>query len=323
MILQCNVLPLNSVPNSSRVSSKIPAILSMVKLFPGCILRLPLNLLYLPLMATRDYIGRKFAVEAVNKTVDSLAIEEPLQININGNPFTVTMRTPGNDVNLVRGLLHSEGILRDVNFQPDIIPIKGNNKDIVTLVDLSIPGEKIGVGYSNSRSLLSVSSCGICGRTELEDLSSIGIMIDDDGRMEVSMLHEMFQKMSDTQVAFRQSGGTHAAAAFTNQGEMLCSMEDIGRHNAMDKVIGDLILSEKLRAASCITVSGRVSYEIVIKCFKASIPFLAAISAPSSLAVDFAKELGITLFAFCRNKRATCFSHPRRAITTSQYCKTK
>ena len=87
-------------------------------------------------MATRDYIGRKFAVEAVNKTVDSLAIEEPLQININGNPFTVTMRTPGNDVNLVRGLLHSEGILRDVNFQPDIIPIKGNNKDIVTLVDL-------------------------------------------------------------------------------------------------------------------------------------------------------------------------------------------
>ena len=257
-------------------------------------------------------------MDVANKTVDSLTIEEPLQININSKPFTVTMRTPGNDLNLVRGLLHTEGILRDVNFHPEIIPIKGNNNDIVTRVDLSVPEGKLRNGYSNSRSLLSVSSCGICGRTELEDLSSIGMMIDDDGRMEVSILPEMFQKMSDRQVAFHQTGGTHAAAAFTNQGEMLCSMEDTGRHNAVDKVIGDLILSEKLPAASCITVSGRVSYEIVIKCFKASIPFLAAISAPSSLAVDYAKELGITLFAFCRDKRATCYSHPRRAIFTSQ-----
>ncbi len=262
-------------------------------------------------------------MEAVNKIIDSLTIEEPLQININGKPFIVTMRTPANDVNLVRGLLHTEGILRDVNFRPDIIPLKGNNNDIVTLVDLSIPKEKLGVGYLNGRSMLSVSSCGICGRTELEDLSSIGMMIDDDGRMEVSLLHEMFQKMSDTQFVFRQSGGTHAAAAFTNHGEMLCSMEDVGRHNAVDKVIGDLILSENLHAASCITVSGRVSYEIVIKCFKASIPFLAAISAPSSLAVDYAKELGITLFAFCRDKRATCFSHPRRVITINQNTKVK
>ena len=269
-------------------------------------------------MATRDYNGRKFEKEAVNKTVDSLSIEEPLQININSKPFTVTMRTPRDDVNLVRGLLHSEGILSDVNFHPDIIPKKGNDSNIVTQVNLSIPEEKLRDGYSNSRSLLSVSSCGICGRTELEDMSSIGTMIDDDVRMDVSILPEMFQKMNDMQVAFHQSGGTHAAAAFTNQGEMLCSMEDAGRHNAVDKVIGDLILSEKLPAASCITVSGRVSYEIVIKCFKASIPFLAAISAPSSLAVDYAKELGITLFAFCRDKRATCYSHPRRAIFTSQ-----
>jgi FdhD protein len=228
------------------------------------------------------------------------------------------MRTPGDDLNLIRGLLHSEGVLRDVNYHPENIPISGTGNDIVTRVDLSIPEEKLNGGYSNSRSLLSVSSCGICGRTELEDLSSIGMMIDDDAKIEVSLLHRMFQKMNDCQVAFHQSGGTHAAAAFTNHGELLCSMEDTGRHNAVDKVIGDLILSKRLYQASCITISGRASYEIVIKCFKASIPFLAAISAPSSLAVDYAKELGITLFSFCRDNRATCYSHPRRVLYTSE-----
>lgn len=272
-------------------------------------------------MATRDYKGRKFEKEATNITSDSLAIEEPLQININGKPFTVTMRTPGNDANLVRGLLHSEGVLRDVNFHPEKVPIQGTHNDNVIRIDLSIPEEKLKHGYANSRSLLSVSSCGICGRTELEDLSSIGMMIDDDAKMEVSMLQAMFQKMQDCQATFLKSGGTHAAAAFTNQGELLCSMEDIGRHNAVDKVIGDLILSEKLYQASCITISGRASYEIVIKCFKAAIPFLAAISAPSSLAVDYAKELGITLFSFCRDSRTTCYSHPRRVIITSENIK--
>jgi len=146
-------------------------------------------------MATRDYKGRKFEKEITNNTFDSLAIEEPLQININGKPFTVTMRTPGNDTSLVRGLLHSEGVLRDVNFHPEKVPLQRASNDFVTRVDLSIPKEKLINGYANSRSLLSVSSCGICGRTELEDLSSIGMMIDDDAKMEVSLLPEMFQKM--------------------------------------------------------------------------------------------------------------------------------
>jgi FdhD protein len=118
--------------------------------------------------------------------------------------------------------------------------------------------------------------------------------------------------MNALQHDFKQSGGTHAAAAFTIDGDLLCSMEDIGRHNAVDKVIGKLITLGRLEDAKVITVSGRISYEIVIKCFKAKIPFLAAVSAPSSLAVDYAKELGITLFAFCRDHRATCYSNPQR-----------
>jgi FdhD protein len=118
--------------------------------------------------------------------------------------------------------------------------------------------------------------------------------------------------MNSLQHNFKQSGGTHAAAAFSIEGNLLFAMEDIGRHNAVDKVVGKLISSDKLDQAKIMTVSGRISYEIVIKCFKAKIPFLAAVSAPSSLGVDYAKELGITLFAFCRDKRATCYSNPER-----------
>ncbi len=272
-------------------------------------------------MTTRIYEGRKFEMDEVNRTSDSLTIEEALQININGKSFMVTMRTPGDDVSLVRGLLHTEGILLDSRTFPDLILKENKNDGIVTSVDLSIPQKDLGKGYANSRSLLSVSSCGICGRTELENLSFKGKVIDDEARMDFNMLHEIFQKMNALQYTFLQSGGTHAAAAFTIQGKMICSKEDIGRHNAVDKVIGDLILSNKLNPASCLTVSGRISYEIVIKCFKARILFLAAISAPSSLAVDYAKELGITLFGFCRENRATCYSHPQRTKITKQYIK--
>jgi FdhD protein len=249
-------------------------------------------------MATRNYEGLKFEIDSADKTLDSLTIEEALQININDKPFTVSMRTPGEDAALVRGLLHSEDLLEDVNYKPEIILKKENDDGIVTIVNLNIPEEKLGKGYTNSRSLLSVSSCGICGKTELGDLSFIGKTIDDDKKIDISLIHDLFDKMKVLQHDFKQSGGTHAAAAFTIEGKLLCSMEDIGRHNAVDKVVGKLILKGELDKAKIITVSGRISYEIVIKCFKAQIPFLAAVSAPSSLAVDYAKELGITLFAF-------------------------
>lgn len=263
-------------------------------------------------MATRNYEGKKFNIDAVDNIIDSLTIEEALQININNEPFTVSMRTPGEDASLVRGLLHSEDIINDVNYNPELIINKENDDGIVTIVNLTIPKKKLGNGYTNSRSLLSVSSCGICGKTELGDLTFTGKTIDDDKKIDISLIHELFAKMKVFQHDFNKSGGTHAAAAFTITGELLCAMEDIGRHNAVDKVIGKLILQGKLDQAKIITVSGRISYEIIIKCFKAKLPFLAAVSAPSSLSVDYAKELGITLFAFCRDNRATCYSNPQR-----------
>ena len=263
-------------------------------------------------MATRNYEGKKFNNKNIDKIVDALTVEEALQININNKPFTVSMRTPGNDIALVRGLLHAEGVINNIYFIPEISLKKENEKGIVTIVNVDIPEKELGEGYSNSRSLLSVSSCGICGKTELGDLAFIGKTIDDKDKIDIGLIHNLFNKMNNFQYDFRESGGTHAAAAFTLKGELLCAMEDIGRHNAVDKIVGKLINDEELSEAKIMTVSGRVSYEIVIKCFKARIPFLAAVSAPSSLAVDYAKELGITLFAFCRDQRATCYSNPQR-----------
>jgi len=270
-------------------------------------------------MATKDYEGRKFNEEGVNKIVDSLTEEQALQIKINDTAFTISMRTPGEDVNLIRGLLHSEGIINDRKFIPDFSFEKQEKMQAQTIVNVVIPKEKLGLSYSNSRSLLSVSSCGICGKTSLEDIEGRDNKIGDKNKIDINLIHQLFQQMQTQQHDFQQSGGTHAAAAFCINGKMLCSMEDIGRHNAVDKVIGKLIFENQLKEAKIITVSGRISYEIVIKCFKAGIPFLAAVSAPSSLAVDYAKELGITLFAFCRGSRATCYSNPHRTKATNTH----
>lgn len=271
-------------------------------------------------MAIRKYSGIKYQTDSVENTLDALTIEEALQIFINKAPFTVTMRTPGEDISLVRGLLHSEDIINDVSYLPEIL-VKKKDDTIITEAHLKLNKDKIGHGYTNSRSLMSVASCGICGKTELDDVIPDDAFKSSSEQIDNDLIHELFDKMNTYQHDFNQSGGTHAASAFTIDGEMLCAMEDVGRHNAVDKVIGKLILNDQLKKAKILTVSGRISYEITIKCFKAGIPFLAAVSAPSSLAVDFAKELGITLFAFCRDHRATCYAHPNR-IKNANYSST-
>lgn len=263
-------------------------------------------------MATRHYEGIRFEDHSSSKVNDALTVEEALQININDEPFTVSMRTPGEDVALVRGMLHAEDIINDAGYSPEITAKKENEQGVVTIVNVDIPKEKLGEGYNNSRSLLSVSSCGICGKTSLEDLGFNGKRINDEQVIDAHLIHELFERMLARQRDFKRSGGTHAATAFALDGTLLCAMEDIGRHNAVDKVVGKLIIDDMLPRAKIMTVSGRISYEIVIKCFKAQIPFLAAVSAPSSLAVDYAKELGITLFAFSRGNRTTCYAHPER-----------
>ena len=261
-------------------------------------------------MAIIEYQGVKYTDENDQVVQDMLTVEQALQVTINHLPYTVTMRTPGNDTQLVRGLLFSEDVYRnkDVNLDIEF----RNKNQITTIANVTIDKNSLGNGFKNSRTLLSVSSCGICGKQELNETSTFKDQLISDVILPIDLLFEMFKTMSINQYNFLRSGGSHAAAAFASNGSMLSIMEDVGRHNAVDKIVGDLISTGKLDQACCILVSGRVSYEIVAKAYSASIPILAAVSAPSSLAVEYAKQFGLTLLGFCREKKATCYSNPGR-----------
>ena len=218
------------------------------------------------------------------------------------------MRTPGNDLELVRGLLFAEDIYKqEAVFLFEIIEVKKGGE---TIVNISIPEEMLGKGYLNKRTLLSVSSCGICGKQELKDLAVSGYTIDLKNAMAASNIQKMFALMQAHQKTFKKSGGSHAAALFNANNTLLSIQEDIGRHNAVDKVIGELLLKKQLKEATFMLVSGRVSYEIVSKAFIAKIPIIVAVSACSSLAVDFSKEFGICLIGFTRDEKMTIYANP-------------
>ncbi len=261
---------------------------------------------------TQSYQSIKLSIDSLEKFDDTLVIEAPLQININKEPYTVVMRTPGNDEELVRGLLYAEDIYK--NKDGIKISIIKTEKDFSTVINLEILKNKLGKGYLNKRTLLSVSSCGICGKKELKDLKIKGKSLKRNSANNIKDLvkeiHFMFLEMNKKQFLFRSTGGSHACAIFNTNKKLLTIKEDIGRHNAVDKCVGDLINKNKLKEANYMLVSGRVSYEIVSKAFLAKIPIIIAVSACSSLAVDFAKEFGIFLIGFSRNNKMTVYSTP-------------
>lgn len=272
----------------------------------------PTGKVYLWPMTTNDYQGLKYQSGKLEEVEDTLTAEASIQIMINKEPYTVTMRTPGNDRELVRGLLHNEDLFKYAKEALEYEVVETDDNGDPLSVNVNIPEDKLGKGYINSRNILSVSSCGICGKRELDDLKVDGDPLPVEEQIDPRTLALMFEAMRAGQNTFEASGGSHASAAFTLNGKLLILMEDIGRHNAVDKVVGGLIESGQLNEARCLLVSGRISYEIVTKAFMAGIPVLAAVSAPSTLAVDFAKELGITLLAFCRDGKATCYANVQR-----------
>ena len=255
---------------------------------------------------TREYEGIRITGGAKERVLDELTLEQPLSIRIGGEPFTLTMHTPADEVDLVRGILYTEGVLKK---KAGTIPMEiVERSDAGFISAVNVPAEEVDLQSAqlNKRSLLSVASCGICGKTEL----SIP-----EGRLEVeaeqldsATVSRMFAAMKQKQSAYLTGGGSHGAAIFNSNVEMLSLREDIGRHNAVDKAIGALLNVGNLQQGRYLLVSGRVSYEIVVKCFAAGIPNLLAVSAPSSLAVDFCKELGIALYGFCRENRFTRYS---------------
>jgi FdhD protein len=242
------------------------------------------------------------------KVSDGIVVEAALQININNESYTVVMRTPGNDFELIRGLLYAEDIYKGkepLNFK--IVEEKPNG---FSIINVPIAKEKLGKGYLNKRTLLSVSSCGICGKQELEAIELKGEALKNKQQFSSDQIKEMSLKMISLQDTFKQTGGSHAAAVFNKNYELLSLKEDIGRHNAVDKIVGDLIQTNNLSKAYCMLVSGRVSYEIVSKAFFAKIGIIVAVSACSSLAIDYAKEFGICLIGFSRTNKMTIYANP-------------
>lgn len=267
-------------------------------------------------MSIASYKGEKFTGESFIPVKDVLTAEHPLQILVNGKPYTVTLQTPGGETELVRGLLFSENVYRDSETEPSLAVMKKSEKGFISVINVSVPENKTLKGIETTRNIMAASSCGICGTTELPETDSQRKALGSGVKVNPEAIGNMFSLLNKNQHDFLSSGGSHACAAFTGEGELLFLKEDIGRHNAVDKVIGSLIIHHKLTQAKCLLVSGRISYEIVNKCFSAGIPVLAAISAPSSLAVDLAESCGITLLGFCREQKFTVYSHPFRVKGT-------
>ena len=226
---------------------------------------------------------------------DQVAVEEPLEIRLDGHPVAVVMRTPGHDEELVAGFLVTEGIISTVAELRKIETRPEENRVLVFLQD----GVAVYLGRL-TRHLFSGSSCGLCGKATLEAIFNGSPPIAQ--RIEISDAAFLAApgKLRAAQSTFDTTGGLHAAGAFTAAGELLIIREDIGRHNAVDKVIGHALLNGIDLSTTFLLVSGRLSFEIMQKALAARIPTVAAISAPSSLAVDFAKKSGQALIGFLR-----------------------
>lgn len=240
---------------------------------------------------------------------DEVATEEPLQITVDGFPVAVVMRTPGADRDLVSGFLVTEGFVASLAEVSRIDLDQKENHALVFLAD--------GVVFDRaklSRNLFSASSCGICGKASIDSIRQgypsipLGFTLPD------STLLTFPQRLREAQEDFAKTGGIHAAGLFTSGGELLVLREDVGRHNAIDKVIGWALAHRGDPGELVLQVSGRVSFEVMQKALAVGIPVVSAISAPSSLAVEFARESGQTLVGFLRPPTYNLYSGPERIL---------
>ncbi|MFC7337640.1 formate dehydrogenase accessory sulfurtransferase FdhD [Haloferula chungangensis] len=236
------------------------------------------------------------AIDASGKSkTEHVVVEEPLQITLDGHPISVVMRTPGHDEDLVRGFLISEGILPSLEAIRRIdLDSKANHALVFLTDDIQVDLAKL------TRHVFSASSCGICGKASIDAITGNFPPLENPLRFPKEALLTAPDTLRAAQETFDTTGGLHAAALFDASGKMLAVREDIGRHNAVDKLIGHALSNRIDPAATMLLVSGRVSFEIMQKSLAARIPLVAAISAPSSLAVDFAEKANQTLVAFLR-----------------------
>lgn len=251
--------------------------------------------------------------------IDSLAAEEPLEIRVGGEPLTVTMRTPGDDFDLAAGFLVSEGT---VAAPADIVAIRycaGATREglnTYNVVDVTLAP---GVAAPRARNFYTTSSCGVCGKASLEAVRTVARwdVRDDPVELSLETVAALPDRLRAAQRVFDRTGGLHAAGLFTAAGEPLCVREDVGRHNAVDKLLGWALRTGRLPLRSAVLmVSGRASFELVQKAVMGGVPVLAAVSAPSSLAVELAAERGLTLIGFLRGESMNVYTCDQRLNVT-------
>lgn len=251
-----------------------------------------------------------------SKTEDDwVAVEAPLEVWMSGKPSTVLMRTPGQDEELVRGFLFGEGI---VSSMADIVSISRPQD-----ADQQVGGSVIHVALAPSakppaeeRMFYSNSSCGVCGKQTIDSIEVRGTVAKAGLTIPRSTLGTLPNRLREAQTNFAVTGGVHASGLFTASGELVVLREDVGRHNALDKLVGWALGESMIPLSNFILVlSGRISYELVQKAVAASIPMIAAVGAPSSLAVEIAEKFGVTLVGFLRPDTMNVYAHPERIIT--------
>jgi FdhD protein len=239
---------------------------------------------------------------------DVAATEEPMEVRLGGEPFAVTMRTPGADRELAAGFLFAERVITSAS---DIASIERDPQS-QNVIDVGIYGSPASA-VAERRHVVMNSSCGLCGRVTIESLRVRAPEITADWTVSAGVVAGLPQALRSAQAVFAETGGLHAAGLFSPAGALDTMAEDVGRHNAVDKVIGRMLLDGRLPLMrSMLFVTGRTSFEIVQKAYLAGIPIVGAVSAPSSLAVELAEEAGITLLGFVRGATFNVYSHSRR-----------
>ncbi|UIX29730.1 formate dehydrogenase accessory sulfurtransferase FdhD [Streptomyces sp. GQFP] len=264
---------------------------------------------------------------AVSARPDTLVAEEPMEIRLNGKPIAITMRTPGDDFALAAGFLVSEGVLAEGRELQNIVYCAGATDDgsnTYNVVDVRTAPDVVLPDITLERNVYTTSSCGLCGKASLDAVRTTARWPIDDGadappvRLAPELLASLPDRLRASQRVFDRTGGLHAAALFTEEGELLDIREDVGRHNAVDKLVGRALQNGRLPLSRTILlVSGRASFELAQKAVMAGIPVLAAVSAPSSLAVDLAAESGLTLVGFLRGSNMNVYAGEDRIALTA------
>lgn len=267
----------------------------------------------------------KVTLRGSHSTPDLMAVEEPLEIRIGfgrlGNReqknLSVTMRTPGHDYELAIGFLFTEGIIdtydqiESIKYCADV----GKQEERENVVRVELRPEVILDVEKLQRHFYTSSSCGVCGKSSIESVHVSCLRLEDSVRVKSNVIHSLADKLREAQQIFEHTGGLHAVGLFDSGGKLMLTREDVGRHNAMDKIVGACLFKKEIPLSNhLLMVSGRASFELVQKAIKAGVQVMAAVGAPSSLAVSLAKDFGMTLLGFVRNSSYNIYSGEQRIL---------